>query len=305
MHAIHISRTNIIVAVLLAIGLLTAGFSRLPGRDAALLATQVSTATMSASPTGATPPNAIVTVSALNVRAGPGTIYQRIGVVSRSDQLTVIGQADNCTWLKVITPTGIEGWVAARYVALNLNCDGIAELPIAAGPMPQAEITPVPSPPQTSSTSLTLVRPLETVLRGRLTFEWKTDIVLASNQAFEMILWQAGQDPMAHGFSPVGAGAASVVSVNLDKAAESLPHLLESGNVYQWGVLLVEVNPYRRLQYVGGGHQFRFAGVGSVTLPDLPQPSSPSETPMPPRTTRVPIDLPSPPPPAKTPTRGP
>lgn len=67
---------------------------------------------------------------------------------------------------------------------------------------------------------------------------------------------------MGQGFGPVGAGTGSEVVVNLDKTADALPQLLVSGQDYEWGVLLVELNPYRRLRYLGGGHRFRFERSG-------------------------------------------
>ena len=67
---------------------------------------------------------------------------------------------------------------------------------------------------------------------------------------------------MATGFGPVGAKKEIAVEVNLDSTADTLPHLLRSGADYQWGVLLVELNPYVRLTYLGGGHQFRYERSG-------------------------------------------
>jgi hypothetical protein len=48
------------------------------------------------------------------------------------------------------------------------------------------------------------------------------------------------------------------LTVDLDKAADALPNLLQVGQEYQWGILLVELNPYQRVQYLGGGQRFRF-----------------------------------------------
>lgn len=70
-------------------------------------------------------PDAVVDVYALNVRAGPGTIYDIIGGTQKGDELKVIAKTPRCDWLQVITPKGVEGWVSATYVKLNLDCDDI------------------------------------------------------------------------------------------------------------------------------------------------------------------------------------
>lgn len=74
-----------------------------------------------------------VLAATLNVRAGPGVNYNRIAAVNQGDQLTVVGQVDNCAWLQIRTPNDVAGWVSgsAQYVQLNGNCRDIraAEAP--------------------------------------------------------------------------------------------------------------------------------------------------------------------------------
>ncbi len=72
-------------------------------------------------------PTATVTVRALNVREGPGTDYERVGVVSRGDRVRVMGQVDGCAWLKVVVDRGMVGWIAGsqRFVALSQPCEAI------------------------------------------------------------------------------------------------------------------------------------------------------------------------------------
>jgi hypothetical protein len=99
-------------------------------------------------------------------------------------------------------------------------------------------------------------------LQGRRTFRWSTIVTLAENQYFELVFWPVGRDPMGNSFGPAGSIKETTLSVDLDKSADILPHLFQSGQDYEWGVLLVELNPYRRLQYLGGGHRFRFERSG-------------------------------------------
>jgi hypothetical protein len=110
--------------------------------------------------------------------------------------------------------------------------------------------------------SATLVEPLDGVISGKRTFRWTTNVTLAENQYFEMVFWPAGQDPLTAGFGPGGSTQETAITVDLDGAANSLPNMLVSGQKYQWGVLLVQLNPYQRLQYLGGGHEFQFERTG-------------------------------------------
>lgn len=82
-------------------------------------------------------PLAEVTTNALNIRSGPGTSYERVGSVGQGDQLVVIGQVDNCSWLNVQTRDEVVGWVSgnARYVTLDTDCTEIPE--VEAPPPPQ------------------------------------------------------------------------------------------------------------------------------------------------------------------------
>lgn len=96
---------------------------------------------------------ASVVIPALNVRSGPGTSYSRIGGVKKGDTLTVVGQSNNCAWIKIKTDKIAEGWVAGttRYVKLSVKCADIPAVtassqtstaaPTAAAPTP----TPVPA----------------------------------------------------------------------------------------------------------------------------------------------------------------
>ena len=83
---------------------------------------------------------AVVVSSALNVRAGPSTAFPILTTVKQGTQLKVLGQNASGAWLLVLTPTGVEGWVARGYT----NYDGIA--PVVPAPKPPAP-RPTPQPP--------------------------------------------------------------------------------------------------------------------------------------------------------------
>lgn len=129
-------------------------------------------------------------------------------------------------------------------------------------PTPTRAPTPLPA---TVNQTVTLVQPLNSSLSGPQTFSWATDIVLAENQAFEMVFWEVGQEPVANGFSPPGAVRATSVTIDLDRfaASEQGSRLLIRSRRYQWGVLLVETSPFKRLRHLGGAHTFVFGAEGS------------------------------------------
>jgi serine protease Do len=89
-------------------------------------------------------PLAVVEVDSLNIRSGPGTNYNRVGVASQGDALIVNGQIDSCDWLQITTVDGIEGWASGKeqYVTLDTRCTDI----------PEAE-RPAPPPASASSGS--------------------------------------------------------------------------------------------------------------------------------------------------------
>lgn len=108
-------------------------------------------------------PEAVVQIDTLNVRSGPGTVYDVIGGVHRGDKLRVIGQANGCGWLKVIVSTKPQEWVAgeANYVTLNLPCISI----------PAALVPPTPTPlPRRLATGAFIRNSLRSGL-GKLTIE--------------------------------------------------------------------------------------------------------------------------------------
>lgn len=271
--------------------------------------------------TPTTQPDAVVNVLALNVRGGPGVVYDRVGIVLKADELEVVGQAYDCNWLQVITPDGDEGWVSSSYVILNVTCDTVAStstptslalivtptsVPIfvaldtptdTPAPILVALDTPTgtptpgaPPPPPTPRPTLessisqlrenfvVLLRPLETELGGRQEFEWWANFALGPNQAFDLVFWEPNGDPMRDEFSLVAATKASVVSIDLENALAFMLQLRTERH-YKWGVLLVELTPYRRIQFLRGEHTFRL--VYSREIATLVPADTPTNTPEP------------------------
>jgi uncharacterized protein YraI len=61
-------------------------------------------------------PYAVVLVPNLNVRAGPDTNAQVVGVVKADERVTLLGRNADGSWLRVDAATGISGWVFAELV---------------------------------------------------------------------------------------------------------------------------------------------------------------------------------------------
>lgn len=78
-----------------------------------------STATVSSTPTIAitnTPESVTkveITVGAANLRLGAGTEFAVVGVISASEEITLLETNPDGTWYKVRTADGVEGWVGS------------------------------------------------------------------------------------------------------------------------------------------------------------------------------------------------
>jgi hypothetical protein len=154
--------------------------------------------------------------------------------------------------------------------------------PVAA-PLATPLSTPAAPAAQPASTNgaLTLLQPLDARLYGRRSFRWQTNVALKPNQGFELIFWEVGQDPLTKGFSLVGPKTESAADVDLDKLGMLLPQL-KPNKEYGWGVLLVQLRPYRPLQYLGGGHRFLFGPPPPAGSGDGGGDASPTAAPAPP-----------------------
>lgn len=68
-------------------------------------------------------PLAVVTGDAAVLREGPGPEYAEVGQLGPSSEIDVIGQFNNCTWLKVRHRTQpLTGWILAEQVTLQKQC---------------------------------------------------------------------------------------------------------------------------------------------------------------------------------------
>jgi hypothetical protein len=125
-------------------------------------------------------------------------------------------------------------------------------------------------PPPPPEITIRALEPLDSSLSGRRLFAWQPNAIsLAPNQYFELVFWPVEGDPMIDGFGPVGSIKETEVLVDVEQMADRLPQL-ERNRSYYWGVLLVELEPYRRITHLGTGSQFVIPGGGSDSSDDCP-----------------------------------
>jgi uncharacterized protein YgiM (DUF1202 family) len=119
-----------------------------PSLTATTRPTRTPTLTPSVTPTPG--PDAVVTADALTLRAGPGTVYARIGTLRNGEPLSVTARTKNGDWLAVTTQAGKQGWVAGAYVQLNV---ALEEIPLA------TEVPPTPLSPSRTPAQPELASP--------------------------------------------------------------------------------------------------------------------------------------------------
>ena len=102
-------------------------------------------------------PGAIVDTESLNIRSGPDTAYSIVGSASKGDRLDIIGKAYNCSWLKIESMDGVEGWVAADLVIYSLECSEIPAASIPPTLIPLPTFTPTTQAPQGKTVSVKII----------------------------------------------------------------------------------------------------------------------------------------------------
>jgi hypothetical protein len=153
-----------------------------------------------------------------------------------------------------------------RFSVRGVMADGVllaasTEPVIVVVPTPAAAATP-PSTPAPISNALELVEPNDGDSgTGQRRFAWRTEFVPPEGQAFELIFWRDGEDPLVNGIGLSAPTTTDGVTVNLSMLDHRLGELLEPGQ-HRWGVLLVRISPYERLQFFGASRMFRYFRSG-------------------------------------------
>jgi len=102
-----------------------------------------------------TPEPAGVANAGVNLRAGPGTNYAKVGGLAQGDRVQVEGATEDGSWYRVRFDSGDPCWVAASFVDLGCEPDAVPTIgPRDIPPTPQlvaSTATPTPTPGPTNT----------------------------------------------------------------------------------------------------------------------------------------------------------
>ncbi|MAS36275.1 MAG: hypothetical protein CL610_19885 [Anaerolineaceae bacterium] len=101
--------------------------------------------TSTTAPTPATP--VLVALRNLDIRSGPGSEFDRVGVLAAEDSLDIRGITDDSLWYQVLLANGTYGWVLAAesFGRFEGNRSVLAVVTPTATPTTTPTVTPSPS----------------------------------------------------------------------------------------------------------------------------------------------------------------
>jgi hypothetical protein len=102
--------------------------------------------------------SAKVIVFMAELYAGPGETYS--SALLTTDKVTIIGQAYQCAWFKVVSnvDSNMTGWISAKELNYTVQCSDVQEATYPPAPLPTSTDTPVPPtntplPPPTATSA--------------------------------------------------------------------------------------------------------------------------------------------------------
>ncbi len=110
-----------------------------------------------------------LTNTGLNLRSGPGTVYDRVGLVAGGAVVPIIGRVGDNSWWQVRYGINV-GWVSGQYTSIYGICSSVPVITVPPTPTPTGS-TPTPIPTITKTPTPT---PTITVTPG------KADLVISS-----------------------------------------------------------------------------------------------------------------------------
>ncbi|MEM7538405.1 MAG: protein phosphatase 2C domain-containing protein [Chloroflexota bacterium] len=147
-----------------------------------------------------------------------------------------------------LTPAmiGLLGVVAA--VGVTWSVIGISRPSYEGNEHSSTDVSVAVSPPLTFD--FTPNEPLHDSIKREITFSWvSSNISLQSGQAYELVIWPDKGEPMADGIRLGESNQETNLTIAINDARLST---LNQAEPHSWGVLLVQVAPYKRIQYLGG-----------------------------------------------------
>lgn len=84
--------------------------------------------TPSPPPTAVPPAQVRVNVLRLNVRQGPGIVYDALALIDEGQEFTVIGRVPDGSWLQICCIDGLSGWVIAESVLVEGDVTAVSPI---------------------------------------------------------------------------------------------------------------------------------------------------------------------------------
>jgi tetratricopeptide (TPR) repeat protein len=157
-----------------------------------------SISTVTSTPTAI--PDAVVNAEALNLRSGPGMVYDILGVLKRGDCLEITCRSPEGDWLEVGCPDGEEGWVARWLLKVNVDMASVPVCQVSPTPTlmytptPAVTLTPTPLPPPI------LLEPENgaSFIGEPVILRWRWDRPLAQDENFSLRVYKEGELEVCH-----------------------------------------------------------------------------------------------------------
>jgi len=175
------------------------------------------TAAAAPPPTTAAPasprPVVVAIQTGVNLRSGPGTQYNKVGILRRGKSLEVIGRNDTATWWLVSTSEGLFAWVSGQAVSafnISKNVPVVTIPSLLVQPAASGSLTgPTPEPPapatSPTSTPTPTITPTPTLPPGTPTPSIEEHRVAAPDTVgYQALTSQLLVPPVSTSFSPNG-----------------------------------------------------------------------------------------------------
>lgn len=223
-----------------------------------------------------------VTVAFAYIHSGPGKSFPRVTFVRHGQRLTVTGQASDCTWLQIVTPSGETGWISGNFADLNVACDPLPETPTTQATSTPTNVPRTPSPTVAAPGIPVLISPDDgATASGSTRFVWAwNEPSLAGNEAFEVRMWKADHP---HHYQATRWVRATSAQFDVTRAYGVRRAGIDGDHF--WTVALVETDPYKRTGEEAPARVIRVVRsvptLVPISTPDrrLIPPSTPTPTP--------------------------
>jgi uncharacterized protein YraI len=199
----------------------------------------------------------------LNVRAGPGTNYEALGILEVGAVVSLTGKNETGTWMQIVYNGGPggRGWVTAQYVQTDaaglpvLNAFGTPVTPGASGGTPAPGVTATPTVGPAPLDGDTSAMPLARILfssGGTKTFDYQDSVSIPDGDPEDWIEFT----PYA---LPGGTTASLTANLGCSGNGTLVVELWQNGApLTGWGMLACGDIGRSFLLPVGGAYQFRF-----------------------------------------------